>query len=759
MIVPALTGSVTITRDAHGIPTVDAGCEADAWFGLGYAAAADRVWQMEYDRLRACGRWSEAVGATAVEADRLARRLDLERAAQVDLAAMSEPTRAQFEAYAAGVNAWAAQGRLPDEYEATGLAWEPWQAWHSVAAFKIRHVLMGVWQYKLARATVLVREGRDAFEMFSALAQPGMPLIVPAGGEVVADSPEVRALLDQAAEDISRTAVQLGFLAEVEGGSNSWAVAGSRTTTGAPVLCNDSHRALDVPSVYWQVHLRCPEFTASGGTFPGLPGFPHFGHNGSVGWSITHTAADTQDLYVEQFRPAADGSAGLEVRTATGWQPAGVRESTILVRGGDPVTVRCWTTPNGPVVHGDPASGVALSLRWTATQQPCRQFEVLRAMLAATTTTELLDSQAGWIDPVNNLLAADTAGNIGYLMRGEVPLRDRPAAQQIPVPGWEPASQWRGRVAFADQPREENPPGGVIITANNAVVQQQPEWQVGHPVASYLRAVRIHELLAAKERHSFADLAGYQGDVVSVGARQWADQLAGRGPYDGVAEQARAMIADLGGRLDPDQGAPLLYAGFRRALVEVLLSRHVTPPSVAALVTGTLPSGPSLVRRWLTSLTWPTVPGGRCPADELDDEVLAEALVLAWQDTVAVAGEDPQRWRWDEHHVVAGQHTLIPVVGDGWNPPTGAIGGDDDTVQHASYSLPRREPFRMLTCAVYRQVLDFADLSRSGWVIPGGSSAEHTSPHYGDQVPIWQHHQLLPMVPTTAPEEARSAED
>src|SRR5690606_1766453 len=149
--------------------------------------------------------------------------------------------------------------------------------------------------------------GEEAFALLDPVPLPGMPVMVPAGSVVTPASAEVRELLDRAAQDVAATAEQLGFLAEVEAGSNSWVVSGARTTTGAPVLCNDSHRALDVPSVYWQAHLRCPQFTVSGGTFPGLPGFPHFGHNGQVGWAITHTAADAQDLFVEQFRDHPDG--------------------------------------------------------------------------------------------------------------------------------------------------------------------------------------------------------------------------------------------------------------------------------------------------------------------------------------------------------------------------------------------------------------------------------------------------------------------
>ena len=280
-----------MTRDEYGVPHVEGETETAAWFGMGYACAQDRLFQMDYDRRRACGRWAEVAGDAAVAGDVLARRLRLAAAAEADVAAMSPRLRAAFEAYADGVNDAVADGALPlplrDRVEA-------WQPWHSVAAFKVRHVLMGQWQHKLVNGVLLARIGPDAFSRLETRPPLGSPLAVPPDGRV-------SRLLDSALGDI---AGHLGFLAEAEPGSNAWAVSGRRTTHGGAVLCNDSHRALDTPNVYWQCRVSCPEFDVAGATFPGLPGFPHFGFNGSVAWAITHGDADTQDLYIEQF----DGS-------------------------------------------------------------------------------------------------------------------------------------------------------------------------------------------------------------------------------------------------------------------------------------------------------------------------------------------------------------------------------------------------------------------------------------------------------------------
>src|SRR5579883_1034465 len=208
--VAGLNATVTIRRDEHGVAHVRAADEADAWFGMGFAAAQDRLWQMEYDRLRAAGRLAEVAGPSALPADRMARRLDLVRGAQDDLAKMSAGTRAMFTAYAAGVNAFLQSGApLPVEYALTGITPEPWQPWHSTLVFKVRHVLMGVWQFKLSEGRLLARCGPEAYAACDGGVPAGSPAIVPPSGKVAA-------LIEQAAADVAAAAPLLGFLVEAE---------------------------------------------------------------------------------------------------------------------------------------------------------------------------------------------------------------------------------------------------------------------------------------------------------------------------------------------------------------------------------------------------------------------------------------------------------------------------------------------------------------------------------------------------------------
>src|SRR5262249_45563547 len=266
-----------------------------------------------------------------------------------------------------------------------------------VAAFLVRHVLMGQWQHKLANAVLLERAGASTFERLETPPVVGMPLSLPPHGRPPAPVPP------PPAQALAHIGGHPGVPRQGRPGPNAWAVSGRRTAHGGAVICNDSHRALDTPNVYWQSRVSCPEFDVTGATFPGLPGFPHFGFNGSVAWAITHGDADTQDLYLERF----EGSRYL---TPGWWADASARPELSGVRGGPGVPVTVWTTEHGPIVHGDPANGMALSLKWTGNYRADRGLECMLPMLTAPDVESLAAAQDGWVDPVNNLVCADTSG-------------------------------------------------------------------------------------------------------------------------------------------------------------------------------------------------------------------------------------------------------------------------------------------------------------------------------------------------------------
>src|SRR5262245_5663894 len=361
--VPGLAASADIWRDPEGIPHVRAASAGDAFVAQGFVHAQDRLWHMEYDRRRAAGRWAEYVGAPGVADDVLMRRLGLAASARADYDVLNGETRTMLDAYAAGVNAFietaVAGGALPLEFQLLEARPEPWSAWESLAVFKVRHAMMGTWQLKAWRARLVRHLGLEA----AARLCPGTPanpvLIVPPG--VAADGPG----LDMPG-DLAQDPVVPASLVAWETGSNHWAVSGHRTASGKPLVAGDPHRPLDVPNVYYQNHLACPEFDAIGFSFPGVPGFPHFGHTQSVAWCVTHAQVDYQDLYVERFHP--EDTRRYEYRGA--WHAAATSQELIGVRNGEPVPIDVTVTRHGPIVLGDPRHGQAVAIRYTGTAAP-----------------------------------------------------------------------------------------------------------------------------------------------------------------------------------------------------------------------------------------------------------------------------------------------------------------------------------------------------------------------------------------------------
>ena len=526
-----LDGPVEIMRDRFGVPHCWAPTEHDAFFAQGYMHAADRLWQMDYDRRRGLGRAAEVIGATAVPSDVLYRRLDLAASAQSDLGRLSRAARDMLTAYTAGVNAvihapdlTGEQARRPPpaEFARPGARLQPWEPWHSLVVYRVRHLAMGSAAAKLWRAVVSQTLGQAAASMMVGGGSAVQVACVPPGERC---APQVPA-----------------WTGPADAGSNNWALAGSRTASGLPLLAGDPHRPLEVPNVYVQGHVSCPDWDVLGLSIPGVPGFSHFGHNASVAWCITHAMADDQDLY--QFTDWPSGSAGRQ------------RTELIEVRDGEPVRIEARDSDRGPLVTPE------LALAWAATAAPNTGFDTLPVMLRARSVGELFESMAGWVEPVNNLLAADRDGSIGYLTRGRVPVRSGPEAAWLPVPATDVSYGWRGFVAFADMPHVRDPDGGFLFSANNRILAADSGPYLGLDVAAPWRATRIAGRLSALTGATVDDMAELHRDVVSLPARRIARLLGDWAP-----------LAGWDGQMDARSVAAAAYSVLRRELALIMLER------------------------------------------------------------------------------------------------------------------------------------------------------------------------------------------
>jgi penicillin amidase len=722
--VAGIVGDVAVHRDEWGIPHVRAEHALDAFFGQGFVQAADRLGQLDYDRRRATGRWAEVAGVKAVPFDAFVRRCGLEAAARREHAALAPEERAVLDAFAAGVNAWLALDRpLPLDLRLAGVVPEPWEGWHANAVFLVRHVVFASWQLKLWRGRMAAALGADAVAAIEGADPRSVPLIV-VPPELFEPHPAAPGVLGPVVD--ATTA-----LVEVNAGSNSWALDGSHTASGRPLVAGDPHRMVEVPGVYAQGHLSCPDFDAVGLSFVGVPGFPHFGRTAELAWCVTNANGDYQDLYVERF----DGT------------PAPTRTETIRVRDADPVTVACHETPRGPVVFGDPGRGVALALRSTALVEPSRGLAVLEPMLRARTVGELDAVMRDWVDPVNNLVSADASGAIRYRTIGRIPVRSD-ANFWGPVPAWTGEHEWQGTVPYDEMPASDGVDGR-LVTANQRIVDDSYPHRLGLDYARPDRARRVHARLDELADATVADMAAIHRDRRSLAADVWTDRLVA---LDGRDEWERAALDQLRAwdrTMEASSAAAAIYVVVRDAV-----GKRVAHHPALAAVRVPFADEPASTFQPLELRLWARLTGLllRDDAQLLPaGESWADTLAAGLTDGVAVLrtalGDDVAAWTWGALHQSAPRHPLSgahPEWEGRLDPPPVAMGGEWDTVFSAAH--PAGFGFGVATSSVARYAFDLADRGNDAWVVPLGASGDAESPHFADQRRPWADGELLPIV-------------
>lgn len=719
---------ITITRDHLGIAHISAPDETTAFVAQGYCAAADRFWQMEYDRLKAAGRWSEVVGTAGVREDTFFRRIGIEAAARRDWEGLSPETKAMTEAYAQGVNRWLDEhaDSLPTEFDHHPFAPARWEAWHCSAVYKVRHVFMGTFMRKLWRGAVLRAAGPEVVAAMKGDPGSSTPML-PATGPAID-------LLEGAATALAAGIDDIAGIPDTDGASNSWAVHGSRTASGLPLLAGDPHRGIEFPNVYLQFHMACDSFDVIGLSFPGVPGFAHFGHNADVAWCITHAMCDDTDVFVESPADITDRSVEI-----------------IAVRDADPVTVSTGRSPRGPFVLGDlDGDGSVLCTNWTGLADDTT-FECLRPMLTATDCDGLEEAVRHWVIPANNLLTADTSGNISFKIRGRI-IERPPANRWIPVPG-DAAHGWDGLTAVPhdDLHHWRNPDRGFLVTANNRVSDDGP--YISLDFAGPSRHNRIVELLGGLESATAADMTRVHADVRSLAAPPICTIIAGLSPTTDLGRAAQELVSAWNHEVGPDSAAAVVYASFRQAwAVEV---EHRLGIHDATLGAPGWPRSLDASRMNFDAGTTLLVGGGWRLLPGLDDDTALDAVLSGLLDTVAASlaaerGPDPATWRWDDLHVMFSPHPLavgIAAAAD-LHPPVIGVAGDGETVRAGGIAPMLGLQCYLSSCARY--VFDVGDWDNSGWVVPHGVSGVRGSGHDLDQRAAWAGCEVLPMAYSTS---------
>lgn len=724
--------TIEVVRDRWGIPHIRASTIHDAFFGQGFITAQDRLFHMDHDRLIAYGRWAEYAGEAALQEDIQRRRFQILTSVRRDYEHLNTDSKSMVDAYAKGVNAFIQTTEsLPLEYGLLKTEPEPWQPWDCLAVFKGRHMLMGVFEAKLWRQKLIDLLGMDQASRLLPGYEKGHLLIVPPNSEYKGSTLNVQDSLSSP------------DTATIEDGSNNWAVSGSRTASGKPLLAGDPHRSLDTPNVYYQNHIVCPEFDAIGLSFPGCPGFPHIGHNTHVAWCITHAQADYQDLYIERFKK--DTPDIYEYKGS--WLQADMQRETMKVRGGKIVHLDVTVTKHGPIIVGEPKSGRAISLKYTGIDGPNPTFECLPRMLQAASAREIDTAMTNWVDPCNNFVFADVNGNIGYLMRGRLPIRHMSNAW-TPVPAWIAENEWNGYVPFKDLPRSINPSTGYIVTANNKIVNDAYPYYIALDFAPDYRARRITTRLKELSKSSVEDMASILSDTVSIPGQTYVELLRGIKVNSKLASRARDILIRWDGSMDQNAVAPTIYSAFRHYLDTFILSDLLGPLAKESFsATG---RGAPVQLRQLKSLLVTMARkdnGSLLPQGTNWGSIMAKALEDAVSYLQNRLGDKVESWEWGCLHLTKPHHPLsdsFPKQASLLDPPSTSLSGDGDTPLASSYAS--NSTFEVTGTSVARYVFDTADWDNSRWIVPLGASGHPKSPHYADQTTFWAHNKLIPML-------------
>ncbi len=727
-----LKASVEIVRDRSAIPHIIAGSLEDAAFGLGFVHAQDRFWQMELMRRLGQGRLAEIVpsaivGGGIVDTDRTMRGLGLYRAAADSVGALSPAIRTRLDAYAAGVNAWLAQDNQQYGLELTLIKLlsagryrpDPWQPADSLLWAKIMALgLDGNWRSELLRLRLARAIGDEATKF----------LIDSPSDSRDATLSMVNEALNGLDLDRLYRATDNSATRKREA-SNEWVVSGAHSVSGKPLLANDPHLSLGFPGTWYLARLVGPGFDIRGATSPGSPGVV-LGHNGAIGWGFTTTNLDSQDLFVERVDPTDPG----RYLTPDGARPFGVREETIKVLWGEPVRLRVRSTRHGVVINDferkadeyAPA-GHVLALQATALDGGDTTLEGLLRISQAQNWNDFLTATRRVISPMQNVVYADTAGNIGLVSPARVPIR-RKGDGSVPSPGWTGEYDWAGFVPFDDLPRVYNPASGIIVNANARLVPDDYRYFITRDWAAPYRQRRANQLLREVERHPVYGMIAIQADNLSPDSAEMLPLLLKPEARNPRAAKVREMMGRWNRFMLARRPEPLIYDAWLWELQRGLLANRLGDELYPDLAAPNL----SLQQRILRDKPeWCDNPKSK-PVESCDDAIAA-ALDRALDWIALRQGADVESWQWGIEHPAAHRHPLfdtVPLLRDAASVRFPSDGGAN-TLNRANPSYRGARPFEDVHGAGYRAVYDFSDLDNSRFAIPLGQS--------GNMLSRWSH--------------------
>lgn len=768
LTLPGLRANVKVQRDASDVTHILADDPRDAWMALGYVHAQERGWQLEFNRRIMRGTLSEILGPATLETDRLMRSLGVHEAARAQMAGFSDEARQALQAYSDGVNAFFANGdqALSPEFQilgvnpraeaAAGRYWEPVDcaAWSVMMALD----LGGNWGNEVARMTALqALDTPRLWELF-----PPYPGEQPVSttdlarlykdlgvyrkeavetSKAAADSTTLASTLG---EDLKSWGDELGNLGDK--GSNNWVVAGSRSSSGQPLLANDPHLGLSAPAIWYFAHLQAPDvpglkgMDAIGATLPGTP-FVVLGRTPDVAWGFTNTGPDVQDLYIEQLNPDNPSQYRLPDGQGSGWADFESHDEVIHVKGQADVVHTVRRSRHGPVITDVPGrtrnlidtGRYALALRWTALDLENHNVQASLASNRARSVDDLLQAFRDFHAPMQNAVMADRSGRIAYKAVGRVPLRsaDNDIHGIAPVPGWEARYDWTGWLPYEETPQDDGSKGW-IATANQRIHGPDYPHFLTNDWAPPYRFERIEAMLAETPKHDMQSFQAMQGDQRSAATLRLLPFLQKTVSDHPLAAAAQRALQSFDGVMRADSAAPLIYTAWIDEFTRGVVGGRLGKTRFEALY------GKRLFRDAVEGILerndayW--CGEGGCAAAS------SAALGRALDRLSQMQGSDVSAWRWGTAHPALSIHRPFSSVAAlaPWFEVRRPTGGDPFTLNVGQYHLDKADaPYANRHAASLRAIYDLADPEKSVFIYQTGQSGNVFSSRYRDMSDPW----------------------
>jgi penicillin G amidase len=764
-----ISAPIEIVRNNNNVPHIFGKTDEDVYYALGFAHAQDRLWQMTMLRRTAQGRLSEVFGQRTLKTDELLRRYDLYTLSLSSVAAQDDATKAALTAYSNGVNAWIGQinersmGRGAPEFFLFSNEIAAWQPADSIAIVKLM---------------ALQTSAHLEFEVLRAR----MSLLLPDDRlrDILPDDPStgITALPDYASlmPGLSSSTAPMRVAQDpfspfphraTAGASNAWAAAPDRSAAGGSLLANDPHLNFSAPTVWYLARLQLASGGVIGATIPGIPAIL-IGRSDRLGWGITSSYLDDQDVIIEKLNPANPE----EYENTEGFVPFETRRSIITVKDADPVTITLRWSKNGPVLPGShydlasitPAGHVA-ALSWTALSPQDTSLTASMRLMRAGSVNEAIEAGRLFIAPSQNLMLADAKG-VAMQTVGAMPERDIASKSKgrIPSPGWEGANRWIGTLPYEDNPRVIAPSTGLLGNTNNKTVNRAFPKHVSFEWGDTQRIQRWLTLMKTREVHTRESFIEAQLDTVSftarsllplVGADLWfTGEPAPEGTPERFRQQALGILAEWNGEMNEHLPEPLIYMAWMRALQDRMIRDEIGP-----MADGFTHLQPLLIERvfrnvdgasiWCDIIQSAAVE--TCP--ELARIALDEALLRLSERH----GDSIESWRWGDEHQATHDHPVlgdVPILRYFVNLRQSTSGGDNTLLRGLTKGT-EPNPFLNVHGAGYRGVYDFADPDSSVFVTSTGQSGHPLSRYYDDLGELWRRGEYIPM--SLDPDLARAA--